>query len=166
VPGAAAFQFALAPLLFGAVFAGMGGFVLVRLVQQLLRGPRSAAWPSVQGRIEQSEVRETAGEQRLPHLRYRYQVDGQDHEGRHVDWAVRRMPREAAEALVARYPVGAAVEVFYDPAKPAIAVLEPGSDHNQRLAAILGGIAAGAFLLLGLAMIGFGVFSLFAPAGR
>ena len=33
---------------------------------------------------------------------------------------------EAAEAIIARYPVGSPVMIHYDPGKPARGILEPG----------------------------------------
>jgi hypothetical protein len=56
------------------------------------------------------------------------------------------MPHQAnVERLVARYPVGADVEVSYDPAHADVAVLEPGFGFGNVI-----GVAAG----LGLLAIG------------
>ncbi|NPD22518.1 DUF3592 domain-containing protein [Corallococcus exiguus] len=91
---------------------------------------QSASWPTVQGTITWSEV-ETARSNKSTTYRlklaYTYSVDGQSHEGgkrRLYAWSTGDL--EPVEALVTRYPVGATIPVYYRPAQPSEAVLQPG----------------------------------------
>jgi hypothetical protein len=63
---------------------------------------------------------------------YRYQVNGAEYVGKRIALMARgRDLPEEAEADLALYPLGAGVSVYYNPRKPAAAVLErqaPGSN--------------------------------------
>ena len=95
----------------------------------------SPAWPSVDGTILQSDVRqehpdplgELSGNGWLLMVRYRYEVAGQVYEGNRVRALPERFFDEAsARAALQPYPVGARVKVHHDPAAPASSVLQPG----------------------------------------
>jgi hypothetical protein len=45
-------------------------------------------------------------------------------------WTATYGNREKPEAIVAAYPVGKSVQVFYDPNEPATAALEPGNSQG------------------------------------
>lgn len=106
-----------------ACLAGMtwGGWLL-------WQAGRSAAWPSVPGKITRS-VLVWNDEKPRADLEYEYAIDGATHHG-----ARRLFAQDAGglqsqsdvQAILKRYPVGAAVPVFVDPADPTLAVLEPG----------------------------------------
>jgi hypothetical protein len=56
---------------------------------------------------------------------------------------------DASEAIVARYPVGRRIKVFYDPKDPAMAVLEPANrDGLTVLAIVAGGFALVSSILI------------------
>lgn len=109
---------------------GGTGFFL-RSVWQLLTALESRSWSRTQGIVRMSTVQEDLdGEGILYKARvsYRFTVDGREFVGNRAcfgdsdrsSWSL------LARRIVARYRVGAAVTVHYDPEKPSEAVLEPG----------------------------------------
>jgi hypothetical protein len=122
-------------------------------VRNAVRGFASRGWPQVQGRVLRSFVlvdRHFENEFFTPQVEYEYQVDGTTY---------RRMVlcygrggsgnRRQAERVIAPYPPGARVPVFFDPGKPADAVLQRGT-HWNNLAIALSAIA---FLWAGFAFL-------------
>jgi hypothetical protein len=92
----------------------------VRLAHQA-----SLAWPSTTGRIVKSDVDwvgET-GSTSVARVMYQYAVNGTTYQCRRL-YTAPDVPFEPAQSIVDRYPVGATVTVFYDPANPAEATLE------------------------------------------
>ncbi len=119
----------LVPITGGAL--AMDFFVLSSVALQT----GSASWPTAQGTITRSEV-ETVGANKntryRPLVAYTYSVEGQPHEGdkhRVSSWSGGEL--EAAEAMVARYPVGASIPVYYRPSEPSTAVLMPGARSGE-----------------------------------
>ena len=142
---------------FGAIFCALGILALSSGAQRMWRGNASEHWPSVQGsvlfsKVNSAETRDS-GERRTetfsPQFVYTYEVDGTKHfsnlrrfgriEGSGEDWAAE---------IAARYKPGKAVRVYYYPADPDVAVLEPGNNSEGLwlpgvgLAALLFGLAA------------------------
>ena len=99
-----------------------GTVVSVAAVATIAVARASRRWPTVAGRVVRSEIRDGR-----PVIRFVYQVEGQEHEGSGVaagDWPYR--PARSAARRVQRYPVGAEVNVYYNPRQPNIAMLKPG----------------------------------------
>ena len=99
------------------------------------RNSRAASWPAVPGVISFSGVKETRSSTGTdsnhrtmayqPNVEYSYEVNAHSYVGRRIKLDVTVAgSKAAAEAVVARYPVGAAVEVHYDPANPGDAAIE------------------------------------------
>lgn len=139
-------------LLCGGIFIVAVGAVGVFLVVYALRSRQKAAasqtWPSVQGYIIQSEVRQTTstddnGRVRVayyPAIAYDYEVAGQTYTGKQIAFGGVRgeSSPERARAVLARYPGGAGVTVVYNPEKPSEAVLERAAGEAKL--ALIGGI--------------------------
>lgn len=137
------------------VAAGLGGIslmALVRLARLLGQRRKSQSWPIVQGRITESSVveEEVPGNDYsrslfVPKITYAYTVDGATFTGHRIEWFddVGSDSRRAAQKNLANYPVGQVVNVFYDPADPASAALEP---WRMKGIAIVIAVAAGAGL--------------------
>ncbi|AKQ68302.1 hypothetical protein A176_005214 [Myxococcus hansupus] len=95
----------------------------------------SATWPTVQGTITRSEVETVRSNKSIsyrPLVAYTYSVDGQTYEGnkhRISSWSGGEL--EAAEAMVARYPIGASIPVYYRPSQPSTATLLPGLGNAE-----------------------------------
>lgn len=92
----------------------------------------SKAWVKVEGDIVSSEAKippsHTSDDQSDidPIVLYRYRVGDQIHQGGRVKFGGQpSLSRAMAETLVAKYPPGARVDVYYDPLDPNSAVLEP-----------------------------------------
>jgi len=143
--------------LFGAIFCGLGILALSGGAQRMWRGAASEHWPSVEGKVLFSKVKASytrdSDNKRdttfSPQFVYTYELDGVKHfnnrrrfgriEGSGEDWA---------EDIAARYQAGKGVRVYYFPADPDVAVLEPGNNSEGLwlpgvgLVALLFGLAA------------------------
>ena len=103
------------------------GLWLFRRVRAL--GRAALSWPSASGVVKASEIADyktKGGRQFMAKVTYDYAVDGQTFSGDRLRFGHYAGAKAAAEADAAKYPVGAPVEVRYDPKKPQTSVLEPG----------------------------------------
>jgi hypothetical protein len=102
-----------------------------------------AQWPHVPGKILESKVDERYPLTRFvnmplmyfPAVRYGYEAGGEKRQGTVLQAGIDDLgfvTPDLARARLVKYPPGAAVTVYYDPADPAAAVLETG---QQRFAA-------------------------------
>lgn len=96
-------------------------------------GWRSERWPRTAGTVVESDLIHfhgpKTGDTHAPYVRYRYSIDGRTLEAARVGWADVRESGDAAAhraRVQAAYPVGATVDVFYDPAAPQRACLVRG----------------------------------------
>lgn len=99
----------------------------LQAVQEKIR--EAQAWPSTEGLVRASEVRDEGGENGWrAHVPYRYEVDGRVYESSRIAVAVEygREGLPAHQELAARFPVGAQVTVYYNPQNPADAALIKG----------------------------------------
>jgi hypothetical protein len=93
-------------------------------------------------------------------VRYAYTVQGQEYEGAQDDLTYVSNAQDAALAIVARYPVGAAVPVYYDPQAPQRALIDRGIRPHHLVSLLFASLfppllVAGGLLaiLTGLAML-------------
>jgi hypothetical protein len=119
--------------IFLLLFAGMF-FNLVRLNGRM-RAARS--WDKVEGvitvsRVDQPPVHVSDDlNDATPIIRYRYRAGGQEFESDQIRIGGQPLTtRVLAGRQVARYPVGARVDVYIDPADAKSALLEPGQQGN------------------------------------
>lgn len=108
------------------LFAASALFVLIWVLARR-RALRTKQWPWVPGRILSSGlVRENSGEtsSMRASVAYAYEVAGRPFQASRVGVGG---GKGSDLQIVNRYPVGAQIRVFYDPAKPQSAVLEPGT---------------------------------------
>jgi Protein of unknown function (DUF3592) len=128
-------------LLWTTVAAAVCGLFALLLLRSLIKGLRrvaaSRAWSMTAGEViasalDMSRSHTTDDEPDCAaNIRYRYRVADKDYESASLNLGVSRMmPRGAAAAYVARYPVGAHVDVTYDPTAPENAALEPGNAQD------------------------------------
>ncbi len=123
---------------------------------------QAAGWPSVPGKILRSETemfRQRIGNDPInlqnklyrPVVEYAYAVRGLDYRGSQIKlMTVLSGTQNYAEKLAAKYPVGAAVAVHYDPANPGSAALENPTGLWWLLLAVAGALVALAAYTLGL----------------
>ena len=114
-------------------FAGL----LVRLVRLRSETRSASNWDKVDGVIIASDVDEPLSDMSdddddaTPVIRYRYRVNGRDLEGDRVRaGGVPMTTRMLAMQQVARYPLGAHVDVYVNPKNPKRALLEPRAQNN------------------------------------
>ncbi len=117
-------------MVFGAVFVAGGTTVAYGVVLRPMVDARAAAaWIPTTCRVLRSEVRpeSTSKGKRVwgAAVHYEYQAGGRRHEGsrRAFTPPVSTSDRDDAEDIVARYPIGADVPCWFDPADPASATL-------------------------------------------
>lgn len=135
---------ALGLLAFG-LFLGTQSFTLLREQARAWTGARkSKTWAATDGSIETSELtwQGIRSPRARPVVTYRYQVDGESYLGTRIDFSFARIYfTPAAQAVLDRYPPGAPVTVYYDPANPAESALE------QRHSSVISGMLVALVLL-------------------
>lgn len=112
----------VAAMIIGVLVLIAGTVVGVAAVAMIAVARASRRWPTVAGRIVRSEIRDGRAV-----IRFVYTVQGEEHEGFDVaagDWPYR--PAGNAARRVQRYPVGAHVNVYYNPRQTNVALLKPG----------------------------------------
>lgn len=108
-------------------------------------------WPSVTGVIEASEPH-SEQDDLLPNIVYRYEVGGETYRrSLQFPGGTNPMP-EFAQSYVDKYPVGAEVQVYYQPDRPGQSTLEPQTRGDWMILAlgILMTVGAAASLLVTL----------------
>ncbi len=148
-----------------AIAVALIGLAILSLVGKIADNSKleeSNSWPSVAGFVTASEIVQTDanevvaakfGRGYLPEVSYRYNVRDRDYESGRITFSKGPPTVKRAEEAVERYPVGQEVEVFYDPANPAQAMLErsevPGLVLEGLIFSAIGG------LLFGVIGVGF-----------
>jgi hypothetical protein len=110
------------------IFGLVGGIIFVTWQFNKKRNAEAATWPSVKGEIRYSATEEVRGDDDISHsaaVQYNYVVDGKPYVGNRILYGNTTFsnPRDA-QKLCDKYPVGATVDVYYDPKKPSRCVLE------------------------------------------
>ena len=117
----------------------MGAFGVWNGQRTRKRGEQASGWPAVRGVITRARLKKGHYSSSVGHgnskstvyrarIAYSYEVGGRQFEGERVQFGMeRRMWKKAsAEAAIDPYPVGAEVQVHYDPQHPDDAVLKTG----------------------------------------
>jgi len=123
---------------------------------QYLQIKKSAQWPSVPGVITRSYLRSGFCLISMPcyhgEVAYSYRVGSTDYQSTSIDlgrspWAA----KDGWQRVLDHYPVGKTVRVYYEPARPAHAVLNSGlvgeMEGGYKLNLFLIGGSAFAFLI-------------------
>ena len=125
--------------------------VNISFIRSARKATASQRWPSTTGRILASQVTShrslnsngTHTTIYKPQIQYEYIAEGQSYQSAQLSYSmVDGMSAEGwAEGIVDKYQPGSNVQVYYNPAKPADAVLEHASGGLGRiLVLILGGV--------------------------
>jgi hypothetical protein len=118
---------------FSILFGLLLGAVVGAIVFRSRRKARAAgAWPSTDGRVIEARVEQKTlpGDRPTirfaPRIAYEYSVSGRAFRSTRVSFAETfwSIAPQSAQAMLARYPIGARVTVYYDPARPEEAVIE------------------------------------------
>ena len=110
--------------------------IIVALIVKLIEVRKASRWPSVEGKVIANGVESIQNRPRDPHydfgdteilneprVEYEYHVDGKRFRSKRITIG-EKTTGEELEQILARYPLGTKVTVYYDPAKPNNAVLE------------------------------------------
>ena len=135
------------------------GILFIVMLRSVLKGSASKRWPATDGRILSSEVTShrsldsdgTHTTMYEPAIQYEYNAKGQRYQSKEIGFGGidGTSSTDFADGIVAKYPMGSAVQVFYNPAKPSEAVLEhSGAGCNMVLLLIFGAIELGLVVLL------------------
>jgi hypothetical protein len=115
----------------------MFGGILFNVLRMRSQMQAASHWDRIEGVITVSRVDQPPSHvsddlnDATPVIRYRYRVGGQDLESDQVRIGGTALTtRVLAGGLVARYPVGARVDVHIDPNDPKNVLLEPGQQGN------------------------------------
>ncbi|CAN5228125.1 DUF3592 domain-containing protein [soil metagenome] len=128
-------------LLWTRIGAGVCLLVVANLIYALFKTWRQVAagkvWARTTGKITVSKVSrpgspgkgdETAT---MVEVRYQYRAGDRDFEGNQIKFGGHAgMSALAADEIAAKYPLGATVDVYYDPKTPGHAALEPSNKSN------------------------------------
>jgi hypothetical protein len=149
-----------AQLPFVLFFAAAGLVSTLSIAGDRRSASAAADWPQATGKIIESVAEShremsAAGQPRMtvwsPRIEYRYSVAGRDYRSSHVAYgAIVSGGKAMADKIVARYPQGQAVVVHYDPANPALAVLETEVAHAPGTMLIAAAFFAGAAYFSGI----------------
>jgi hypothetical protein len=118
-------------ILFFSIFFIVGAIVLMWGIASSRSALLSVRWPSVPGNVTVSTISSShsskGGTTYGADIHYTYAVSAQNYVGTKVTFGDISTSNSAdASKILARYPVGKAVNVFYNPNDPAEAVLETG----------------------------------------
>jgi hypothetical protein len=115
------------------LIAALGGLIVAVAVCLRLRArariKEAEKWPTGEGRILASALTHHETDETIVYqatIRYAYRIGDEVREGQRVRLLRdgRTASRASAEAVVARYPVGATISVRYDPVNAGTACLE------------------------------------------
>jgi len=110
-------------LMFALLFPGL---IAAAAAVKVAQAQRAAAWAKASGKIVTSRLvteKRNGKEIKAPRVEYEFTIAFHRYRGRRVNFA-EVLAGPDAVATVARYPVGAAVPVYYDPANPTESVIE------------------------------------------
>ena len=146
---------------------GIGALAAYGAIRLRLKTAQAHKWPTVTGTIVASDVESTSarGPDEKPirvysaAIRYTYTVGGHTYESDQIQLGGTSETSRSGpfERMVARYPEGKRVTVYYDPDDAATATLEPGA---------VGGIFNMAMVAGGLMLVGGIVVALTFLAGN
>jgi len=143
------------------VFIAIGAGIVFFARNIAAKARRSLSWPIAEGLVSHSAVllrtEQTSNSNNAAiykaDIAYRFKVQGRDYSSSQITLMDYSSSMARAEDLVARYPDGSSVSVYYNPANPSESVLEPGATRGIQILGLIGGIfaAAGvAFLFMSL----------------
>lgn len=120
----------IVPLIFLTIFVVLFGS---GLIFSYVQTRKSARWPSTLGRVTASFIKEKMRKGRTrykPRVEYTYTVNGATYSGKRFTYGSRSpiRTREEAQKFLAPYPVGAEVQVFYNPKDPSQCCLFSGGE--------------------------------------
>ncbi len=143
-------------IIMGGIFALVGLVVIILAVGQIQLGTASKSWPSTNGTVQVSSMTSSYGchgksgcyYTYVANIDYAYNVGGVQYSSGQLNIIGSASSRDPSyiQGLVNQYPVGESVQVYYNPATPSQAVLQPGVQSGSYALVVFGLI----FALVGL----------------
>ncbi len=130
-------------------FGGAGIWCLVKTFSSGLLGIKSKSWPTVEGNITTSETEKMEGEDtegiRLvaykPNIRYSYTVSGVQYTSSRISFeGIKTSGKIAAKEMLARYPIGKQITVYYNPRNPQQSTLQTNYPQKDLIAGLCIGL--------------------------
>src|ERR1051326_1317461 len=124
---------------FGVSAILMGLWLYRRRARDHAKAEGALTWPRSRARVTASAVRVTTettsgadasvdNTYYVPQVSFAYEVGGTSYQGSRISYAeLKSTNKKKTVDLVAKYPVGAELDVAYDPANPAESVIELGT---------------------------------------
>jgi Protein of unknown function (DUF3592) len=136
---------------FGVIAIVIGAVLYIVQFRQGLRADNSKKWPTASGTVTSSALERLPGKKwrYRAAVQYAYRAGGTNYQASRIFWGGNEGWEKHMASVVATYPAGAKVRVFYDPNDPAEAVLDPIQNTGSRQ-----------LVLYALAMATLGLFSL------
>ncbi|MCU4155602.1 DUF3592 domain-containing protein [Carboxylicivirga sp. A043] len=122
----------LSTFMFAIIFGVAGWFAYQHVTKPIVEDAEaSEQWPVVSGEITYANIKTSRSSEGntmySPDIRYTYTVSGKDYTGKQISLMDGSTSvQSSVKKKVKAYPVGASVEVYYDPELPASSVLQPG----------------------------------------
>ena len=118
-------------------------------IGEISKAKESVNWPTVSGSVITSKTEkrtstEGSGSTKktktydVAIIKYEYDIDGTSYTSNRI--AFGGQERGSAHTLVSKYPEGKSVKVYYDPADPEVAALEPGMKGGSYFFPIFGAV--------------------------
>lgn len=155
-PASSGSRFSIGLLLLAAAL-GVGAFFLVRWGRDSAKAIAGAAWPTALATVIYTEIASEDGTSRrgapniryVPVVAYQYAVDGTTHQAARLRFGDNSEPSiERAKETIDRFPLGAGIEIRYDPANHSDATIEADPDRLELR--LIGGIALAVLALAAL----------------
>ena len=127
-------------------FVGFNSLLVGGMLYKRFMTNRTKDWPSVMGKVKSSRVSFESSTEKVngtPWVVYVYEIHGKKYQNSViVPGDLTLAGNDYAEKVVARYPAGTEVNVYYNPSKPADSFLErySASDSGER-SLLIGGNA-------------------------
>jgi hypothetical protein len=121
------------------IFLVVGAWMIFSALRARQAAERAATWPSIAGVVTAAEMIEhrhrnskthTVSYTYEPKVEYSYTVLGTAYAGKKVSYGPQSYARGKAEQIMARYPLGQQVSVFYNTENPADSVLDPAAPNT------------------------------------
>lgn len=148
----------LFPAIFSLIFVFIGAAAINFGRNAAAKAKQSLSWPTTEGEVAhsailyQTETSTTTGNASTfkADVVYRYKVHGVSYTSSKIAFLDLASTTNRAQTLVIRYPDNSTVQVYYNPANPAEAVLEPGDASGVTFLYVFGSLfaAAGLFFLI------------------
>jgi hypothetical protein len=131
---------------------GLGIFLMIMSLLSLQQGKEARRWKVAAGRVIRSSLEEKQVDTRYGdgmrrtevgyqlQVEYKYRVGDETLTGQRISLVEKQYTQKSGQKALEKYPIGATVQVHFDPENPQEAVIETGTVVSS-LIFMLGGIA-------------------------